>query len=98
MRIYMTREIPEPPSVCFKVWLVSEELSHLAVDELLLHVQVLAEGLQGRAQGGPGAEQPVVQLLGLAVVALQRLLLPLLLQLLVQPLLGGDRRIRGSAA
>lgn len=51
----------------------------LTVDELLLHVHVFILGLKGRAEGGPGAEQPVVQLLCLAVVTLQRLFLSLLL-------------------
>lgn len=56
--------------------------SDLTVDELLLHVHVFILGLKGRAEGGPGAEQPVVQLLCLAVVTLQCLFLSLLLQLL----------------
>lgn len=53
--------------------------SHLAVDELLLHVHVLTLRLQRRAERGTSAEQPVVELLGLAVITLQGLFLPLLL-------------------
>lgn len=59
----------------------------LTINELLLHIHVCVLELKSRAEGGASAEQPVVELLCLAVVPLKSLLLPLLLQLLAQLLL-----------
>jgi len=52
-------------------------VSYLAVNQLFLHVHVLWVWLESGAQCGTCAEQPVVKLLCLTMITLQRLFLPL---------------------